>query len=74
MNHGRTTTVAKASTLLLAGAILSGCVTSRVENVREGATGIGEGEGVVIMAKSYHLGEAQSEPRPSGSGFHFLRR
>ncbi|MDJ0940625.1 MAG: hypothetical protein QNJ00_12770 [Woeseiaceae bacterium] len=36
--------------------MLSGCVTSRVENSREGLTGIGEGESVVIMAKSYHLG------------------
>jgi len=35
---------------------LSGCITSRVEDVREANTGIGEGEGVVIMAKSYHLG------------------
>jgi len=43
-------------TLLTAVAVLSGCVTSRVENVREATTGIGEGEGVVIMAKSYHLG------------------
>ncbi|HLT91575.1 MAG TPA: hypothetical protein VKZ85_11565 [Woeseiaceae bacterium] len=44
---------------ILAGVLavsLSGCVTSRVEDVRQGATGIGEGEGVVIMAKSYHLG------------------
>jgi hypothetical protein len=43
-------------TLVAAVAMLSGCVTSRVENVREATTGIGEGEGVVIMAKSYHLG------------------
>ena len=43
-------------TLVVAVAMLSGCVTSRVENVREATTGIGEGEGVVIMAKSYHLG------------------
>lgn len=42
-----------ASTLL---ALVSGCVTSRVENSREGITGIGSGESVVIMAKSYHLG------------------
>lgn len=35
---------------------LTACVTSRVEDVRQGVTGIGEGEGVVIMAKSYHLG------------------
>ena len=57
MNHprieqGRTL----ASIVALAGVLLSGCVTQRVENVRENATGIAEGEGVVIMAKSYHLG------------------
>lgn len=36
----------------------SGCVTSRVEDAREGLTGINTkgGEAVVIMAKSYHLG------------------
>lgn len=33
-----------------------GCVTSRVEDARESETGINEGEGVVVMAKSYHLG------------------
>ena len=43
------------------GAVLataSGCVQSRVENSREGMTGINTqgGESVVIMAKSYHLG------------------
>lgn len=46
----------RAATLCVAGAIMSGCVTSRIENVREGATGLNEGEGIVIMAKSYHLG------------------
>ena len=35
---------------------LGACVTSRVEDVRENVTGLNEGEGVVIMAKSYHLG------------------
>ena len=39
-----------------AAVFLSGCVTSRVEDVREAGTGILEGEGIVIMAKSYHLG------------------
>jgi hypothetical protein len=39
-----------------AGLILSGCITSRVEDARESVTGIEEGEAVVIMAKSYHLG------------------
>ncbi|MFQ5609872.1 MAG: hypothetical protein ACE5F8_06340 [Woeseiaceae bacterium] len=47
-------------TLLLTAlvALVSGCVTSRVENSREGLTGINtsDGESVVIMAKSYHLG------------------
>ena len=50
----------QASKLLLklafAGAVLSGCVTSRIENIRENSTGLAEGEGIVIMARSYHLG------------------
>jgi hypothetical protein len=41
---------------------LGACVTSRIEDVRQGGTGIDEGEGVVIMAKSYHLGnETESD-------------
>lgn len=35
---------------------LAACVTSRIEDSRQGGTGINEGEGIVIMAKSYHLG------------------
>ena len=35
---------------------LSGCITSRVEDAREGVTGIESDESVVILAKSYHLG------------------
>jgi hypothetical protein len=46
----------RAAFLTLTTLILNACVTSRIEDVREGATGISEGEGVVIMAKSYHLG------------------
>lgn len=42
--------------LLGIAAFSSACVTSRVENSREGNTGIESGESVVIMAKSYHLG------------------
>ena len=42
--------------LITAALLLSGCITSRVEDIRENETGIAEGEGVVIMAKSYHLG------------------
>ncbi len=37
-------------------ALLTGCVTSRIENSRVAVTGIDQGESVVIMAKSYHLG------------------
>ncbi len=42
--------------VVIAASSLSACITSRVEDVRESSTGIAEGEGVVIMAKSYHLG------------------
>ena len=37
-------------------ALMTGCITSRLENAREGTTGIADGESIVIMAKSYHLG------------------
>jgi hypothetical protein len=46
----------RISVSLFAALALAGCVTSRVEDAREGRTGIREGESVVIMAKSYHLG------------------
>jgi hypothetical protein len=46
----------KALTACLAALALGGCITSRVEDAREGITGIEEGESVVILAKSYHLG------------------
>lgn len=38
------------------GLTMSACVTSRIEDARTTGTGLNEGEGVVIMAKSYHLG------------------
>ena len=41
---------------MLAATLFTGCVTSRVEHIKEADTGLAEGEGVVIMAKSYHLG------------------
>lgn len=46
----------RAAALGVAIVTLSGCVTSRLEDAREGVTGISEGEAIVIMAKSYHLG------------------
>ncbi len=53
LSHGN---AFKAVLVILAGTFLSACVTSRVEHVKEGETGIAEGEAIVIMAKSYHLG------------------
>ena len=35
---------------------MTGCVTSTVQDARTGLTGISEGESIVIMTKSYHLG------------------
>jgi hypothetical protein len=46
---------------IVAGIASSGCVTSRVEDARVSETGIGEGEAVVVMAKSYHLGNETEE-------------
>lgn len=40
----------------LAAVALGACTTTTVMDTREGVTGIREGESVVIMAKSYHLG------------------
>jgi len=48
--------MSRSVALVSATLLLSACITSRVEDVRETSTGIREGEGVVIMAKSYHLG------------------
>lgn len=48
--------ISRLAVIALIGSALSGCVTSRMENIRQEATGINAGEGVVIMAKSYHLG------------------
>lgn len=51
----------RTATLGLLALGLAGCVTSRVEDARESVTGIAEGESVVIMAKSYHLGNETEE-------------
>ena len=46
----------KTLAIIVAAASFSACVTSTVQDARQGVTGINEGESVVIMAKSYHLG------------------
>ena len=47
---------ARPAIVALLVATMTGCITSRVEDAREGTTGIAQGETVVILAKSYHLG------------------
>lgn len=42
--------------MILPAIVASACTTARVEDVRVTATGIEAGEGVVILARSYHLG------------------
>jgi len=56
MSHASVRILNRIAVIATAGTVLAGCVTSRVENIREGHTGLAEGEGIVIMAKSYHLG------------------
>jgi len=46
----------RTALLLLATLIASGCVTSRVEETKNAATGITDDESVVILATSYHQG------------------
>lgn len=41
---------------VIIGLVLTGCVTSRIEDAREAKTGLNEGEFIVVMAKSYHQG------------------
>jgi len=56
MNLANNPLIQRAVVLATVSVALSACVTSRVENIRENTTGLSEGEGIVIMAKSYHLG------------------
>jgi len=54
MNH--LSYAVKTTCILLIAALASACVTSTVVDTRTGDTGINEDESIVIMAKSYHLG------------------
>lgn len=56
LRGGRCVPAARCFVLALLATATSACVTSRVEDIRQSGTGIADGEGVVIMAKSYHLG------------------
>jgi hypothetical protein len=46
----------RVALLALTTLLSTACVTSTVQDARTGLTGISEGESIVIMAKSYHLG------------------
>ena len=48
--------ITRNALVLLAAVAMSGCVTAQMQDNRQGVTGIAEGESVVIMARSYHLG------------------
>ncbi len=48
--------ILKSLIVVIAAFGLSGCITARMQDNRESVTGIAEGEAVVIMARSYHLG------------------
>ena len=56
MNLNTVRLLNRVAVVAMTGIVVGGCVTQRVENIRESNTGILEGEGIVIMAKSYHLG------------------
>ncbi|MFB3079619.1 MAG: hypothetical protein ACE1Y4_16595 [Lysobacterales bacterium] len=52
----RTRMLGKQLVAVVLCVVLGACTTARVEDTRQTATGIHAGEGVVIMARSYHLG------------------
>lgn len=46
----------RAAVVILTTMASTACVTSTVQDIRTGITGIGADESIVIMARSYHLG------------------
>ena len=48
--------IVRAAVAAIVSSCLSGCITARLQDNRESVTGIAEGEAIVIMARSYHLG------------------
>ena len=48
----------RLAALAALSALLSGCMTSRIEQERRTFTGVQEGESMVILARSYHAGHA----------------
>ena len=54
-------TLARLLLVVLPCVVMAACSSARVEDTRQTATGIRTGEGVVIMARSYHLGNETEE-------------
>ncbi len=54
-------TFARLLLVVLPCLVMTACSTARIEDTRQTATGILAGEGVVIMARSYHLGNETEE-------------
>lgn len=52
---------ALAAVTILCALLAGGCMTSRVEESKNVATGLAAGESVVILATSYHKGQAAEE-------------
>ncbi len=48
--------LAKAALACICAALLSGCLSARMEETKNAATGIAEGESIVIIEASYHAG------------------
>lgn len=51
----------RCAPLVLLAALSSGCMTARMEESKNSATGIAAGESVVILATSYHKGKPVEE-------------
>ena len=52
----RTIATTHIGVLVCVAAMTSGCMTAHIEQSRNTLTGVGEGEAVVILARSYHNG------------------
>ena len=51
----------RALTAVASGVLASACMTSRIEQERHAATGVADGESMVILARSYHTGNSTEE-------------
>jgi hypothetical protein len=59
--HLRMPTLTKFLVAGLAGSLLSGCMTTRIEESKNIETGINDGESIVIIEASYHVTTSNTE-------------